>query len=140
MMESTPKLLNRVISVALWLVALAVLVVFCAGQLIPGSSTIWFTLSYFMVTGIAISLIFQCVSLVRPTNRDRDDWRNTVATAVLCLTALLAIWFAWNLIDAIAAGNAGQSENNLLMWNVINPLFVLVMSVTGASLWNKAAG
>ena len=93
-----------------------------------------------MVVGIAISLIFQWVSLVRPTNRDRDDWRNTVAITALCLTALLAIWFAWNLIDAIAAGNAGQSENNLLMWNVINPLFVLVMSVTGASLWNKAAG
>ena len=62
-----------------------------------------------MAVGIAISLIFQWVSLVRPTNRERDDWRNTVAIAALCLTALLAIWFTWNLIDAIAAGKAGQS-------------------------------
>ena len=53
----------------------------------------------------------------------------------LIASLVLVIWFLWNWFDDLTVASGSQSDVRLIMWSIIDPLFVLVTGATGLHVW-----
>ena len=51
------------------------------------------------------------------------------------LSVALTLWFFWNWIDDLTIYPASQDTVRHVLWSFIDPLFVIVVGVTGCYLW-----
>ena len=53
--------------------------------------------------------------------------------------ALLTVWLFWNWFDAIAAGGEQQGQTHRTLWALIDPLFIILVGVTGCHVWRTTS-
>ncbi len=105
--------------------------------------SIWFYFNFIMAAAIIGALPAQYARLRRAGEVCGPDSPVTreylLAAAVFYFTVLMAMVFVWNWFDdlTLALGESQSSVRNIF-WSVINPVFVLLIGVTGARLWRDA--
>ncbi len=133
-------MVRKVISVALWTLAAAVGFHFVFTPFYDGVldiALVWEVLNWFMAAGILVVAVIQF-------NRQRGAQGHSraeplgreylAANAAFYASAVLALLFFWNWIDALT-GTGPQSDTRLVWWAFIDSLFVLVLGATGCYLW-----
>ncbi len=95
---------------------------------------IWHILNWFMASSIIITLAVRYMDKVQvDEDSDRSVSRRYLETyAGFVVAAFLGFWFFWNWGDVAIASS--ESDINLIMWSIINPLFVVVTGLTGCRL------
>ena len=97
----------------------------------------WEILDWFMAAAVLISLVVWYISKI-DLDQNRSD--NTVSRRYLEVNAglfaatLLGLWFFWNWFDFLVSGSTPQEETHQIMWAVIDPLFALIVGLTGLHL------
>ena len=100
----------------------------------------WEILDWFMAAAVLISLVVWYNGKI-DLDQNRSD--NTVSrrylevNAGLFATTLLGLWFFWNWFDFLVSGSTPQEEAHQIMWTVIDPLFVLIVGITGLHLCSR---
>ena len=100
----------------------------------------WEILDWFMAAAVLISLVVWYNSKI-DLDQNRSD--NTVSRRYLEVNAglfaatLLGLWFFWNWFDFLVSGATPQGETHQIMWAVIDPLFVLIVGLTGLHLCSR---
>ena len=107
------------------------------------SGPVWDVIDWFMALAVVAALIgpYGRKRTLYGSGPDGGITRDYLEINLLFYaTALLALWFFWNWFDNLAAGAGSvQSDNHLLVWVYINPLFALVTGVTGCQMWCGAS-
>ena len=61
-------------------------------------------------------------------------------SVALFASLTLVIWYFWNWFDDLTITSGSQSDIRLIMWSIIDPLFVLVTGATGLHVWRFGRG
>ena len=98
----------------------------------------WFVLNWFMAVAAVVALIVN-YHRYRVTDGQSGDGsvnRQYLQVSVGLFASLtLVIWYFWNWFDDLTITSGSQSDIRLIMWSIIDPLFVLVTGATGLHLW-----
>lgn len=98
----------------------------------------WFVLNWFMAAASIIALVVN-YHRYKATGAQSDDGavdrQYLKVNAALLSSLLLVIWFFWNWFDDLTVASGSQSDIRLIMWSIIDPLFVLVTGATGLHVW-----
>ncbi len=98
----------------------------------------WFVLNWVMAVAAVIALIVN-YHRYRVTDAQSADGvvnrQYLQVTVALFASLTLVIWFFWNWFDDLTIGSGSQSDIRLIMWSIIDPLFVLVTGATGLHVW-----
>ncbi len=136
-------MISKLIAATLWVLAAAVAGHFLFASVYDNAvdiARIWEILDWFMAVGAVVVLALQ-YRRKRVLDSPQDDApvsrEYLAANFAFYASVLLAIWFFWNWLDFLAVGGS-QSDANSLMWAFIDPLFVIVLGVTGCHIWNSA--
>ena len=101
----------------------------------------WRVLDWFMAVGAVVALVTQ-YTRKRAEESGRSDAgvsrEYLAANFAFYASVLLAIWFLWNWIDSLVIGVGNQNDTNVILWAFIDPLFIMVMGITGCYLWTRA--
>ena len=100
----------------------------------------WEILDWFMAAAVLISLVVWYNSKI-DLDQNRSDKtvsrRYLEVNAGLFAATLLGLWFFWNWFDFLVSGSTPQEEAHQIMWTVIDPLFVLIVGLTGLHLCSR---
>ena len=135
-------MLSKLLGVALGVIAVGVAAHFILDPFYEdavNTGRMWNVVNWFMAFGVVVALI---VNYLRkralggsgpdgPTTREYME-----VNLVFYVTIMLALWFFWNWFDDLTIGEGPQSDGRLLIWSVINPLFVVVAGITSLHLWS----
>ena len=134
--------LKKVVGVILAAIALAVafhaLVGEFYGSLLPRPGMVWDILNYFMAGGVLVALVHHFRAKRALDRKETDGGINSeyLMTNLLFFAAvILSIWFFRNWFDNIVVGDGRQGDTIRFIWQVVNPLFVVVMGATACQLW-----
>ncbi len=140
-------ILKRVLAVAHIVLAFAVGMNWIATPIYHDGSVdypVWTFLSYFMAPAVLIALIVNLLSK-RALDREEADGSLTrqyfEVNLAFYASIVLALWYYWNFFGTLfpETESAAVGLIHLEMWSLIDPLFVLVVGVTGFRLWRMAA-
>ena len=98
----------------------------------------WFVLNWFMAAASIIALVVNYHRYKATGAQSGDgavDRQYLKVNAALLSSLLLVIWFFWNWFDDLTVASGSQSDIRLIMWSIIDPLFVLVTGATGLHVW-----
>ena len=85
---------------------------------------------------IALGIIISLTASVRWRLNDTETEVTRLyleRTAVLVASVLLAVWFAWNWFAYLE----GKGDESIIMWALIDPLFVLTVGACGFLLLSR---
>ena len=133
--------LKKVVGVILAAIALAVafhaLVGEFYGSLLPRPGMVWDILNYFMAGGVLVALVHHFRAKRALDQGETDGGVNIeyLMTNLLFFAAvILSIWFFRNWFDNMVV-DGRQGDTVRFIWQVVNPLFVVVMGTTACQLW-----
>ena len=98
----------------------------------------WFVLNWFMAAGSVIALIVnyhRYKAVGAQSGEGPVDRQYLKVNVALIMSLVLVIWFFWNWFDDLTVASGSQSDIRLIMWSIIDPLFVLVTGATGLHVW-----
>ena len=100
---------------------------------------IWNVLNWFMAAALLVTLAvgYHRKRVLDGRSGDGVTREYLEVNVGLYVTAFLVILFAWNWFDDLTVVDGSQSDNRLLIWSVINPLFVLVACSASRALWRS---
>ena len=137
---------SKLLAAAFWLLAAAVALHFMFTPFYDGAADpgqIWDILNWFMAVAVSGALVLHYLRK-RTLDSQSDDGAVTrgylEANLALYASVVLTVWFFWNWFNTLTIGAGPQSDNRLLMWAFIDPLFVLISGVTGCYLWRCGCG
>ena len=128
---------------AVYLVGIAMVTAahFILSPLYPDSldaGPLWDILNPFMAVG---AVAVMAVHWVRKHSLDSGAQDSGItreyleANIAFYAAALLTVWLFWNWFDAIAAGGEQQGQTHRIIWTLIDPLFIILVGVTGCHVW-----
>jgi hypothetical protein len=134
-------MLSKLLGVALGVIAVGVAAHFIFDPFYEdavNTGRMWNVVNWFMAFGVVVALI---VNYLRkralggsepdgPTTREYME-----VNLVFWAAIMLALWFFWNWFDDLTTGEGPQGDGRLLIWSLINPLFVVVAGITSLHLW-----
>ena len=133
--------LKKVVGVILAAIALAVafhaLVGEFYGSLLPRPGMVWDILNYFMAGGVLVAVVHHFRAKRALDRRETDGGVNSeyLMTNLLFFAAvILSIWFFRNWFDNMVV-DGRQGDTVRFIWQIVNPLFVVVMGTTACQLW-----
>ena len=140
------SILKRVAAIYLIVVAAAVGAHWIIVPLYDNSSgeyPVWVFLNWFMVSTVIIALDRNIRGKLALRGVDPDaplTGRRVQANLLFYATIVLTLWYFWNWFYGFFPHNEPEVVGlvHLEMWTLITPLFVLVIGVTGFSLWQEA--
>ena len=105
---------------------------------------VWVFLNYFMAVAVLIALIVNFLSKRALDNAESDGSltrRYFEVNLAFYASIVLAMWYYWNFFGSLfpETESAAVGLIHLEMWTLVDPLFVLVVGVTGFRLWRMAA-
>ena len=136
--------LVKLLGVAFWLLATGVALHFVFSAFYDGLvdvTDVWWVIDWFMAVGTALALI---IHYLRKRAADSQDSYGGISreylevNAMVYASVLLTLWFFWNWFDFLTGGGADQDTVRSIIWTLVDPLFVIVMGVTGCYLWRAA--
>ena len=134
--------LKKVVGVILAAIALAVafhaLIGEFYGGLLPRPGMVWDILNYFMAGGVLVALVHHFRAKRALDQGETDGGINSeylMTNLLFFASVILSIWFFRNWFDNIVVGDARQGDTIRFIWQVVNPLFVVVMGATACQLW-----
>ncbi len=105
------------------------------------ATVVWYYLNIPVAVALVITLAVQLYHK-RLADRVRGDGlgRARLEANVLFYAALLAsLWFFRNWLDFLATiPDGSQSTADLILWDLLNPLVVIVVGITGGQLWRNS--
>ena len=130
---------------------LAVILIFCAAAVAAqfilsplyanlgnAALVVWYYLDILMALSLVIALAVQ-LQRKRLSDRNRGDGlsREKLEANVMFFAVLLAaLWFFRNWFDFLASTPLGdQSVAAMVVWELVDPLIVIVLGLTGCRLW-----
>lgn len=142
-------LLERVVSAYLILLAVIAGVHWIISPLIENSSgqyPVWTFINWFMAMGtamVAVENIRNKIISIRANEYDLDDsitGRRLQTNLLFYGSIVLVLWFYWNWFNAFFPENEPEVVGliHLEMWTLINPLFDIIVGVTGFNMWKEA--
>ena len=138
-------MLRKALAVILWISSLSVgfhYVFSSFYQEAIDTGLIWEYLDWLMAISVSIALV---AHYLRKLELDREGFDDSITreyleiNLALYASLLLALLFFWNWADDLVSGIERQSDNRLLIWSVLNPVFVMISGITGAHLWRAAS-
>lgn len=136
--------LKRAVGVILALIALAVAVHYAVGELygglLPQPGLVWDILNWFMAGGVLVALACQYRAkraLARGPGGRGINGEYLTTNLLLFAAIVLTLWFFRNWFDNLIVGAGTQEDTILFIWQIVNPLFVLVTGATAAQLWRR---
>ncbi len=135
---------QRLVSIFLVAVALAVAINWIASSIIDNSSgdyNIWGVLNWFMAAAIAIVLAVNTLRKVKLPSDGSITREYLEVNVSFYASLLLALWFYWNWFSTLFPGNEPEVVGtiHLAYWGLINPvLTVPLLGATGLHLWRRA--
>ena len=138
-------MLRKALAVILWISSLSVGFHYVFSSFYPegiDSGLIWEYLDWVMAISVSIALV---VHYLRKLELDREGFDDSITreyveiNLALYASLLLALLFFWNWADDLVSGIELQGDNRLLIWSVLNPVFVMISGITGAHLWRAAS-
>ena len=136
--------LVKLAGLAFWLLATGVALHFVFSAFyddLVDVSEVWEIIDWFMAVGTVLALM---VHYARKRMTDSQNGYGQISreylevNAAVYASVLLTLWFFWNWFDLLTTGRAGQDTVNSIIWTLVDPLFVIVMGVTGCYLWRSA--
>ena len=136
--------LVKLFGVAFWILATAVALHFVFSAFyddLVDVTDMWGIIDWFMAVGTALALI---IHYVRKRATDSQEGYGGISreylevNATVYASVLLTLWFFWNWFDFLTGGGADQDTVRSIIWTIVDPLFVIVMGVTGCYLWRTA--
>ncbi len=98
---------------------------------------IWHILNWFMAASLIMTLVVRYHDKIQ-IDREGDTGltrRYLETYAGFVAAVFLALWFFWNWGDVAIASS--ESDINLIMWSIINPMFVVVTGLAGCRLCTR---
>ncbi len=134
---------QRLVSVFLVVVALAVAINWLASPIIDNSSgdyNIWGVLNWFMAAATAIVLAVNVMRKVKLPSNGSITREYLEVNVSFYASLLLALWYYWNWFNALFPENEPGVVGtiHLAYWGLIDPLLVLVVGATGFHVWRHA--
>ncbi len=136
--------LKKALGVILALIALAVVAHYAVGELygglLPQPGLVWDILNWFMAGGVLVALACQYRAkraLARGPGSRGVNGEYLTTNLLLFAAIVLTLWFFRNWFDNLIVGAGTQEDTILFIWQIVNPLFVLVTGATAAQLWRR---
>lgn len=135
---------KRLIAAYLLIVAVAVAIHFVAESIYPDTvdgGEIWQFLNWFMAVSVLVTLRlrFDAMAGLDRESSTKADIKDYISTNVAFFASvLLTLWYFWNWFDSLASGSEPQDTVRLVVWTLIDPLFVILTGATGRELWMRA--
>ena len=136
----TMHLVKRLIATYLFATAIAVALHFVFSAFYQDAvdlEKVWNIVNWFMAFAVLISLVVWSSSKIDLDQSGSDgnvSRRYLEVNAALFATVLLTLWFFWNWFDNLVLGSTPQGDTRLIMWAFIDPLFVLIVGLTGCHI------
>ncbi len=139
-MDNLKKALGGILA----LIALAVVAHYAVGELygglLPQPGLVWDILNWFMAGGVLVALACQYRArraLARGPGSRGVNGEYLTTNLLLFAAIVLTLWFFRNWFDNLIVGAGTQEDTILFIWQIVNPLFVLVTGATAAQLWRR---
>jgi hypothetical protein len=137
-------ILKRVVAVYLVGISMVVAAHFILSSFYPDSldaGQLWDILNPFMAVA---TVAVMAVHWVRKHRLDSGSQNGITreyleANIAFYAAALLTVWLFWNWFDAVAAGGEQQGQTHRILWALIDPLFIILVGVTGCHVWRNAS-
>ena len=141
------SILMRIAAIYLIAVAFAAGIHWIISPLYDNSSgeyPFWVITNWFMASAVIVALDRNIRSKLALRGADFDaplTGRRVQTNLLFYANIVLTLWFFWNWFYGFFPHNepAIVGPIHLEMWTLINPLFVLTVSVTGFNLWRQAS-
>lgn len=102
---------------------------------------VWYYLDMLMAVSIVITLAVQ-LQRKRAADRTGGDGlgrERLEANVMFYLSLLVALWFFRNWFDFLASSPLGnQSPATFVIWDILDPLLVILVGLTGIRLWRRS--
>ena len=97
---------------------------------------IWTYVNYLMAFGVLASLVVHYQRKQAFVNTGETITPKYLEVNIaFYLSVVLALCFFWNWFDDLTVGPDGQDTVHLIMWTLVNPLFVVISGHAGFRLW-----
>ncbi len=132
---------RKLLAVLLGAIALVVAVHFVASPFYEewvDAGLVWDVVNWFMAVAVMVALVVHFIRKAVLGRRQADGAVTLEYLEINLLfyaTVLLALWFFWNWVDNLTVGADPQGDTHLLIWALVDPLFVLIVGVTARRLW-----
>ncbi len=113
--------------------------------------SVWYYIDMLMAFALIVTLVAQLQRKRAASMNDHHDDGNggglsrerLEANVMFYLSLIVALWFFRNWFDLLAllATNptGSQSAHTLVIWDIMDPLLVIVVGLTGCQLWRSSA-
>ncbi len=137
-------ILKRVVAVYLVGISMVVAAHFILSSFYPDSlnaGQLWDILNPLMAVATVAVMAVHWVRKHRLDSGSQDAITREYLEANIAFyaAALLTVWLFWNWFDAVAAGGEQQGQTHRILWALIDPLFIILVGVTGCHVWRNAS-
>ncbi len=104
---------------------------------------VWDILDWFMAPAIVIALVTRYLRKAEAHRAGPDEPMSSArlsADLAFYATGTLTLWFFWNWFDNLVVGEDPQTTVSMVIWALVDPLFVLVGGAAGWHLWASPQG
>ena len=103
---------------------------------------VWYYLDMLMAVSLLVALAVQ-LQRKRAADRGRGDGlsrERLEANTMFYLSVIVTLLFFRNWFDLLTSSPLGnQSVSALVVWEIVDPLIVIVVGLTGCHLWRNSA-